>query len=66
MAGTRHQALRTQLGEHTATALFILEALAPMTDEQVTDAAERPDEPSAAAWDADMRGRASLARGHSR
>ena len=30
------QALRTQLGEHTTTALFILEALAPMTDEQVT------------------------------
>ncbi len=34
------QALRTQLGEHTTTALFILEALAPMTDEQVTDAAD--------------------------
>jgi DNA/RNA-binding domain of Phe-tRNA-synthetase-like protein len=34
------QARRTQLTEHTTTALFILDALAPMTDEQLCAAAE--------------------------
>jgi DNA/RNA-binding domain of Phe-tRNA-synthetase-like protein len=34
------QARRTQLDEHTTTALFILDALDPMTDEQLHDAAE--------------------------
>ncbi|MDT5311895.1 MAG: hypothetical protein QOE74_915 [Mycobacterium sp.] len=34
------QARRTQLTEHTTTALFILDALAPITDDQLRDAAE--------------------------
>jgi DNA/RNA-binding domain of Phe-tRNA-synthetase-like protein len=34
------QARRTQLDEHTTTALFILEALDPMTNQQLHDAAE--------------------------
>ena len=34
------QATRTQLGEHTTTAFFFLEAWAPMTDAQLTDAAD--------------------------
>ena len=34
------QARRTQLSEHTTTALFILDALDPMTNEQLHDAAE--------------------------
>lgn len=34
------QARRTQLTEHTTTALFILDALAPITDDQLHDAAE--------------------------
>jgi DNA/RNA-binding domain of Phe-tRNA-synthetase-like protein len=34
------QARRTQLTEHTTTALFILDALAPITDDQLRDAVE--------------------------
>ena len=34
------QARRTQLSERTTTALFILDALGAMTDEQLHDAAE--------------------------
>ncbi len=33
------QTRRTQLTEHTTTALFILDVLDPMTDEQLNDAA---------------------------
>jgi DNA/RNA-binding domain of Phe-tRNA-synthetase-like protein len=34
------QGRRTQLTDHTSTALFILDALSPMTDEQLTAAAD--------------------------
>ncbi len=34
------QAVRTRLEDHTTTALFILDALAPMTDDQLTAAAD--------------------------
>ncbi|KAA0114162.1 hypothetical protein CIW51_21290 [Mycolicibacterium sp. P9-22] len=37
------QARRTQLSEHTTTALFILDALDPMSDRQLLDAADELD-----------------------